>query len=467
MRIQYLVILLFFFTERIQAQMHWEKVSDDIFNRAIYELHSDSISNRLYIGGNFRFFGNREFNGVAQWDGNGMDSMNCGLGGCTSVSCGGVRKFERLGNSIYADFIEDSIGCMNVHHIAKWNGVTWASLNQQFFQGGHSITLYDLYLMDSVLIIAGGFDSINNLQVQGVVKFNGFQWSSVFSCPLFNYNHLLVHPFGEYHNEIYAQNQLQDTTGNYQIFSKWNGQCWEKIPGAFSNLNSSIEKMIVYKDELYIAGIFNWHTDLASPGNGIAKWDGHNWSDVAGGVTQGNNFYPAEVKDMEIYHGDLYVVGYFDKAGNIPASNIAKWDGHRWCTFDSHFDNTIFSIATYHDSLFIGGGWWNIDSDSISFLAKCLPGLSGDTCGPANLVMDFLSEEIAIYPNPANNSLFVVGQNNDLRRVIVRNALSQEITTAEIKSIKFEISTGNLSPGLYFLEMETTNGKLVRKFVKE
>src|SRR5260221_5984148 len=74
---------------------------------------------------------------------------------------------------------------------------------------------------------------------------------------------------------------------------------------------------------LYICGSFSAVGDVVA--NGLAKWDGTNWSTLASGV----NGY---VSALVAVGNDVYAAGAFTTAGGLPATNIAKWDGSSWST---------------------------------------------------------------------------------------------------------------------------------------
>ena len=114
----------------------------------------------------------------------------------------------------------------------------------------------------------------------------------------------------------------------------------------------SINDMIVYKNELYVAG------KLQRIGgtyvNNIAKWDGVSWSNVAGGCGAGVN----EVSSLAILNNELYVAGFFSNAGNTTANQIAKWDGTTWSTLDSGVhQGGVSKIIVYKNDLVVIGGF--------------------------------------------------------------------------------------------------------------
>ncbi len=469
--IKQLFILLFFLNSEVgYSQLQWQKVGDTP-NDNVRTLFSDSVSLRLFIGGDFKFISNIPMNGVAQWDGIELLSMNCGIGGCGNNFCFGVHQFEKFQNSIYAIFSADSIGCRQINHFAKWDGTNWIDQNQGFWLGNSSVSPYTLFNLDSILLIAGGFDSIPGKSVNGLIKFDGTNSDTVFICSLFTNSYLLIHPFIKYNQELYAQNLLIDTSGSMQIFSKWNGHCWEKVPGVFSSYASAIYKFIEFQGEMYVAGGFDKNHDPLAPGHGIARWNGNRWDSLAGGVELNNPNYLALIEDMVVYHNELYVVGVFDKAGLIPAKNIAKWDGTKWCSLGNQIDGGISCIAVYHDSLFIGGRFRTIDGDSISHLAKAFPGTYSDSCSSPIGIPELHSTTFDVYPNPATNEIIIDIKTGfgGIHSIQIVNSIGQLMYNQPVSqtSSKVELNTSSWSPGIYFIQVQSEKGIVVKKVSKQ
>ncbi len=367
---------------------------------------------------------------------------------------------------MYALFLEDSIGCMNIHHLAKWNGMAWIDLNQNFYNQNSSVPIYTMFNLDSILIISGGFDSIKNVNVHGIAKFNGIAWDTVFYCSLFTDDYLVIHPLIKYNNNIYSQNYLRDTLGGRQFFSIWDGQCWERVPGTFSNLSGSIRKMIVYKNELYVAGSFDPNHDPLAPGKSIARWNGIRWDNLNGGVELANTNYTATIYDMAIYNDELYAAGYFIKAGNLPASNIAKWNGSSWCALNNQFDEAINCLAFYHDSLFIGGNFKTIDGDSIMYFAKSAIS-AFDTCESSIGVVELVKTNIEIYPTPTATHLTIENNSALIQKIRITDITGKLILKAEGNSTKYTIDVSKTASGVYFVEVVCNEKSWWKRFVKE
>ena len=73
-------------------------------------------------------------------------------------------------------------------------------------------------------------------------------------------------------------------------------------------------------NDLYVGGLFQRAGDV--PAVGLAKWDGANWSDVGG--------FSGVASSLAADGTNLYVSGTFTNCGGISITNVAKWNGANW-----------------------------------------------------------------------------------------------------------------------------------------
>ncbi len=90
----------------------------------------------------------------------------------------------------------------------------------------------------------------------------------------------------------------------------------------------------------------------------IAQWDGTNWSGLGSGMT----YYPGScfVNALAIYRDTLYAYGNFDRAGGVPATDFAAWDGMQWTPREFAFPPGVqlvnqYLIAGLDDKLYVSG----------------------------------------------------------------------------------------------------------------
>jgi len=414
-------------------------------------------------------------------------------------SIGSIKKYQTTalttnGNKLYAGM--DNLSQPGTCKIKVWDGSIWDSLccstpakiifhnNELFGCGGSSIgvakydglswqtigqinsldAVFDIHFYNNELYAAGGFDSIGGIKASCIARWDGSIWHEIDST---DFGSGIIYSAIHYNGELFIAGVFQNWNASLGLVCKWNGNAWE-IPGGDINnipLGSTIENMEVYNNELYLGGYIypngnNLH-DL-----GIVRWDGVNWKDVGGGIN-GNG--SPRVNRMMSYDNKLFVAGYFDTAGTIPASAIAIWDGTKWCGLGTEIDNQIFDFAFYDSSLVIAGNFLTVNSDSINYIAQWIGSDYEDTCSMFNAINEnFNSLEFYCYPNPATSSISLhLPINSSTCLLSMMNLYGEKVEVHPVfnlSDIQFDIST--LPPGMYIINLDFLNSSSRIKFIK-
>jgi uncharacterized repeat protein (TIGR01451 family) len=80
-----------------------------------------------------------------------------------------------------------------------------------------------------------------------------------------------------------------------------------------------------------------------------------------------------------------------------------------------------------------------------------------------------LNNQVLVYPNPAHNVLTIDSQNGSIEICIITNAIGQTVYNSanEINgNHKIQLNISNLSVGVYFVKVRTSNGSYMVKFIK-
>lgn len=156
---------------------------------------------------------------------------------------------------------------------------------------------------------------------------------------------------------------------------------------------------------LYIGGSF--HIVGGVLADGIAKWDGTNWSALQSGSGAVFPFnIVAQVSALAVLNGEVYAGGVFTTAGKVAATNIAKWNGNSWLPLDSGVKGGVSALAVSGSDLFVGGGFTTAGGKVSGFMARAylldLPALSVNRSGsemkvswPSVNTADFTLEQSA------------------------------------------------------------------------
>jgi len=137
---------------------------------------------------------------------------------------------------------------------------------------------------------------------------------------------------------------------------------------------------------------------------GVARWNGTAWVSVGGGTNRTDVGYGG-VNAMAVFDDGsgpaLFVAGSFNRAGGIPALQIAKWDGHQWSALGAGISGYVKDMAVANDgrgdSLFICGGIFGAGggtgADIVQWVGcrgQCYANCDNSTASPRLNVNDFM-----------------------------------------------------------------------------
>src|SRR5690606_2311158 len=116
--------------------------------------------------------------------------------------------------------------------------------------------IYRLLPTDSFLYAVGGFDSIGGVAAKSVARWDGTTWEA-FAPPIIETGSgtdYILYDAAFYNNELYVVGNINDTSSaNFREIAKWDGQQWVDVGGGMSN-DGILFSCEVYKGELYVGG---------------------------------------------------------------------------------------------------------------------------------------------------------------------------------------------------------------------
>ncbi|HPB24218.1 MAG TPA: T9SS type A sorting domain-containing protein [Bacteroidales bacterium] len=470
---KYLIFIFSLFIFSPVSAQHWAAIGD--FNHGIGYLFTDTVADELYLIGGFSKFNSDTIGGIGRWNGSTMITFGCGVDwDCiTPIIPDGfyprVNGIIRYNGDIFVTGFFNTAGNNIVNSIARWDGTSWYNLSSGLkgtdgSQGGGN----GLKVINNELYVFGGFDSVAGIAANSIGKYDGSNWSAVHNFPVIPTDigaANRVNDIAFYNNEIFVCGNLNNLpTGTFANIIKWDGADWVSVGDGIRGSIVFVNKMLVYKNELIVGGLFSKSVAPNNPGLNIGKWNGTQWSELGSGVD-------GMVHDMKVHDDTLYVCGTFKHAGGIPADGIAKWDGSKWCGFGTTFDNVVNALDFYRDTLYIGGGFWSINGDSIQFLAKWTGGNYIDTCSNTTSVGEIDKEEnaIVVYPNPVTGNEFTISfpfTKSGTLQVI--NVLGETVISNNIRNAaKFIINVEALSKGCYIIKVQADNKCFAEKILKQ
>ncbi|TVR77198.1 MAG: T9SS C-terminal target domain-containing protein [Chitinophagaceae bacterium] len=132
---------------------------------------------------------------------------------------------------------------------------------------------------------------------------------------------------------------------NDGVIGVYDGNSWSYI----DTINDVITSMVMFNDELYIAGFFSLINNESF--YTIAKWDGSQWHEID---------VDSRIIRLRVIGDYLYAMGNFSEIGGIEANKVARFDGNQWQSLDFPELNPgpyLIDIARYNDEYYAGGNY--------------------------------------------------------------------------------------------------------------
>jgi hypothetical protein len=258
-----------------------------------------------------------------------------------------------------------SIAGVSANGIVKWDGTNWSSLGAGLSSRLGAVWVSALAASENYIYAGGRFEFAGGGPATNIARWDGTNWSAVGNFPPWlGVRALAVSPAD---NDLYiGSEQNQQATVPANIF-KYQNPNWEVLGGGIPTVSFLWEPVVALAmdgPKLYVGGEFSFVGNHAL-GNyvaisNLACWNGTNWSDVGGGVDwrkQGSGV-TSIVNAMAVGNGKLYVGGSINRTGGSPtnnARNIVSWDGTNWFNFNGGVDFAVSAIAIDGDDVYVAG----------------------------------------------------------------------------------------------------------------
>jgi hypothetical protein len=355
----------------------------------------------LFVGGGFATAGGTSAPRIARWDGVQWSAVG-GTG--TNASVRALVPFDDgTGLSLYAGGVFTTIGTVAANRVARWNGSAWIPLGSGTDGPVRAMAIHDNGTGPR-LYIAGDFNLAGGQSASRVAKWNGSEWEPAGSLPLISVLSLVAFDAGT-GEKLYAtanavMYRLDGTTwtavssppagalavfdrdgdgpehpalyagGAFTTFgggamrrvARFDGAQWTEVAGGLPGFSNISSLSVIDRDgtgpELpwLIAGGPTSGENLL--GGGIVRLEGEAWSQFGAGPWERDNVAAATTFDTD-GNGpggpDLYVGGNFLYVGNTPAASIARWDGANWHALGSgllgigNTEHWVDAMATFDD----------------------------------------------------------------------------------------------------------------------
>lgn len=290
----------------------------------------------LFVGGVFDYVRNSTASNIAYYANGAWHPYGTFT---NQIEHGLVQRLRVVDDTLYAVGQFEYADGQFCQGLAKRVGAHWEPV-----QGWPDLALNaDPWLMDIIryqgkLVVAGNFSS-QDMTLKDMLQYNGTAWVPVCTgCLMGGAENPAV--LAIYQDDLYVGGGFFYATGNAgQGIMRWNGQQWSSLrpPGeGLQNINysdqysPSIMDLQVHDGLLYIGGYFFFVDHLPTPA-GICAWDG--WAYC---MLEGEPFADRGAP-FAFHHGDLYVAT--DNAPQVDLRGLVRYTGE-YCTFSGVEDAT-------------------------------------------------------------------------------------------------------------------------------
>lgn len=337
----------------------WNALGTGIHNGSFghvyaFEYFDDGNGPALFVGGNFGQAGSVQTANIARWDGSAWSGLNGGVsmdswgssgwvGGIGIYDDGNKKRLHVSGNFYDA-------GGVFVDNNAIWDGQAW-SRGGSMVCGTRMLTVEGVPGLPSPGLISVGYIFHNYERFRylaGVALWDGSEWQPM-EGQIGNGLDSSVLALGTYSGpdgtRLYAGGSFARAGGiDLYGLAVWDGEQWHA-----SDVDSSVRRFVTARigndttEALYVMGV---SIAIGERAESIAKWDGTQWSHLAGGTQYVP--YAAVQWDPD---GDgprdsvLVFGGNFDQAGELEVRQIAVWDGVSWSTLDTGFEDSYSPVV--------------------------------------------------------------------------------------------------------------------------
>lgn len=144
----------------------------------------------------------------------------------------------------------------------------------------------------------------------------------------------------------------------------WDGLKWWPFAQVYGEASVSVYDMVFVGDTLYVGGTFTNVNGVTA--NGVAKWDGTNWSAIG---------FKGTAYALAADGGNLYVAGGFrTNLNGLVLNNVGRWDGANWSALGDGIGNTnsgsLLSIAASNGTVVVGGAFTNAGTLAVTNIAR-------------------------------------------------------------------------------------------------
>lgn len=399
-----------------------------------FASHDDGHGMKLYVGGGFLSAGGQPAKRLASWDGTQLAAV--GAQGVLKALTGAVYDLALYdagsGPKLYATgrfSLTDPASTAILMRLDDdgWTTVAHAAMacsSPYNAMDGYALAVHDDGSGEK-LYLAGDFCSVEGVASRGLARWDGQTWTSIGGVAGSSgldpaAIRLLAHNDGS-GTQLYVAGTF-DSIGGVAArgIARWNGQSWSSVGGSLGSMPGQVNAASAYAlaihddgsgPKLFVGGNFTKAGTVAA--NRIARWDGAAWSALGSGFTYQYGDSVSNIAVFALASFDdgsgkkLYAGGRFARAGGVPASGVARWNGSGWTALGSGTNNEVQALTVHDDGsgpmLYVGGAQQNAGGINTGNLSRW----NGTSWSP---VGNFPRDAFDVWTASSLSAIFVLKQ---------------------------------------------------------
>jgi hypothetical protein len=304
--------------------------------------------------------------------------------------------------------------------------------------------IQDVLVFNDTLYVGGKFDTIGGQLVRNIAKWDGAIWKQVGGLN----NDTLGEVFRiiENNNTLYATGffPYNNSPSIYSDFAMYQSGKWS-IPN-----NTTVS-------DFYVT-MCNWNNKLVLSNTYFTYDIVHTYSQSNGLIPIGKERY-YDVSNLFSIDNSLYL---YDVRKGLSIYNVSDniWDSILPPLGKDGQDSDIMNIRNVRGKWYVVGDFVTDNGAPSNFIAEFDP----TPVGINETLLQNMSD-IELFPNPTNNTL-TINSTTEVTGYKILNLKGQNVKKETVKKTNYTIDVGGLPKGVYYMELEFTNGAhQVKKFV--
>ncbi len=302
----------------------------------------------LLAGGTFLTAGGVNASCIARWNGTSWSALGSGItGGLAGPPS--VRALTTLANGdVVAGGSFTHAGGVPAQWLARWDGASWSALGSgpSGFAGPGGVWALTT-LPNGDLVVGGNFNDVGGVPANWIARWDGTSWSALGSgmsgSNFGGVRSLAVLPNGDLvaGGEFTMAGSAASTDG----VARWDGSNWSSMA---SGLSGAVHAMATLPNgNLLVGGTF--FPPMPPGPHGVAVWNGTSWSALG---TGGGNVFAVTTMP----NGDPVLGGQFSNVLGAGVLHVARWNGTNWAALSPGVDDDVVAIAPLPNGGFVIGG---------------------------------------------------------------------------------------------------------------